>query len=78
MSRPSDGRRADLEIGGSWRARTVRWTRSADVRTRLWGDPETEELTERERLPARPETGRTYGGGARRWRLAAWLRGRAG
>jgi hypothetical protein len=76
VSRPSDGRRADLEIGVSWRAQSARWARPADARTRVRGDLDTEELTERERLPARPETGGTYPGGARRWRLAARLRDR--
>jgi hypothetical protein len=73
VSRPPDGRPADLEIGGSWRARSARWARTAEVRTRVSGDPNTEEMNERERLPERSDTGRTYHGSARRWHFAAWL-----
>jgi len=57
--------RADLEIGASWRARSVRHHRDADVRTATSGDAKwSEELSERE--PEAPE--------GRRWRLLAWLR----
>jgi hypothetical protein len=65
---------ADVEIGGSWSARSVRWSRSAQVRTRLVGEVDNEELTERKGLAERPAVQRHYEDVARRWRLAAWLR----
>jgi hypothetical protein len=65
---------ADVEIGGSWSARSVRWSRSAQVRTRIVGEVDNEELTERKGLPEQPAAQRHYKDVARRWRLAAWLR----
>jgi hypothetical protein len=65
---------ADVEIGGRWSARSVRWSRSAQVRTRLIGEVDNEALTERQGLPERPAVQRHYKEVARRWRLAAWLR----
>jgi hypothetical protein len=65
---------ADVEIGGSWSARSVRWSRFAQVRTRIVGEVDNEELTERMGLPERPSAGRHYRDAFRRWRFAAWLR----
>jgi hypothetical protein len=65
---------ADLEISCGWRAAEVRWERRGPGRHATSGDVETEELSERERLPEEPVPGRRYTRAARRWRLSAWLR----
>jgi hypothetical protein len=74
VSEPGEHPVADLEIRASWSARTVRWSRLAEVRTQISRDLDSEELRERERLPDHPTTGHTYRGGVGRWHLAAWLR----
>lgn len=65
---------ADLEVGGSWRARSARWRTRAERQTETLGELDTEELQEKEGLPDRPRRYRTYRDVAGRWRLSAWLR----
>jgi hypothetical protein len=73
VSRFPDDTPADLEIGGSWQAGRARWSNNAEVRTRLVGEPSTEELGEGRGLPDRPLRQRSYRGVGRVWRLKAWL-----
>lgn len=77
MTRFPDDTPADFEIGGSWQAGRARWSNNAEVRTRLVGDPFTEELQEGEGLPDKTVQQRSYRGVGRVWRLRAWLRDRA-
>ena len=74
MSEPPDGRPADLEIAGSWSARSARRSRPTQVRTQVAGDLVTEELSEREPPPGQPTGGGPAARSAGRWRFAAWLR----
>ncbi|HEY1274696.1 MAG TPA: hypothetical protein VGF25_07290 [Thermoleophilaceae bacterium] len=76
MSEPPDERPPDLEIGGGWSAERAKWSRQATVRKGLTGQPDTEELNEKEGLPDRPAKGRSHQNVARRWRLSAWIRER--
>jgi len=66
---------ADLEIGGSWRARKARWRGRARAETRA-DELETEEATEHPAGPDSPRMGRSYGPVERRWRFSGRLRRR--
>jgi hypothetical protein len=74
VSDDSYGPPADIEVGGSWRADSVRWQQHGRSDTETLGDVETEELREKAGLPDAPSRGHSYRDVARRWRFSTWLR----
>ena len=63
-----------VEIGGSARAKRMRFEQEPETRVRHRGDYDAETLNERENLPRQVEAGETYRDVTARWHTRVWLR----
>jgi len=68
--------RPDIEIGASFRAKSLRFEQAPEVDVEVRGHPDREEVTgsERENLPDEVEPGVTYDDVRVRWKAAARIR----